>query len=83
MYLRLFEIELIPFQPHQLRYPQAMPVGDQDQRSVPEAMPTYLTGRFHQCINLIGQQVLTTSHISILRSARARRRCSRCSSGRG
>ncbi len=58
------ELHLLPPQIHQLRDPQAVPVGHKDHRSVPMP-PTVLSGRVHQPLDLGLGKILAGSQVGV------------------
>jgi hypothetical protein len=52
------QLDLMPLEIAQLRCTEAVAVGDQHHGRVPVSVPTRLTGRRHQPIDLTGGQIL-------------------------
>src|SRR5262249_17430045 len=53
-------------------YPKPVPVGEQDQRRVPVAMPAEPAGGVHELVDLIGRQVLPAAPIPVRDPGRRR-----------
>src|SRR2546428_7018972 len=61
----LIEIELIPAQGDELRYPQPVAIGEKDHRVIAEPMPTHTPGLLAQAADFSGGQVLPGKHVSV------------------
>src|SRR2546428_1989464 len=61
----LIEIELIPAQGDELRYPQPVAIGEKDHRVIAEPMPTHTPGLLAQAADFSGGQVLPGTHVSV------------------
>jgi hypothetical protein len=60
----LLQIDLIPSQGHQFRYPERMPEGDQDQGTITMPVTTHLTSSPHQALNLFLRRLSSAGEIN-------------------
>src|SRR5881397_1082196 len=65
MHKPLIEIELIPAEGDELRYPQPVAIGQENHRVIAEPMPANAPGRLAQAGDFGGGQVLPRTHVRV------------------
>ena len=61
----LSEIDLVPAQTHQFRYPQAVAVGDQDQGRITKSMAPLLGGRGDDLPDFLFRQIFPAAIVGV------------------
>src|ERR687895_2704099 len=61
----LHEVHLRPNKVHELRDPQSMAVGEEHEGGIPMPMAPALSGRLHQGLYLLGQEVLAGAALRV------------------
>jgi hypothetical protein len=66
----LGKVHLCPREIHELRDPQSMPVSEEHEGSIPMPMAPAFTGRLHQHLHLLGQEVLAGAALRVFHPPR-------------